>query len=148
MDSWIADQVCSCSTEQWGHGTWDDKTLPLSERLAGPVPSCLHCNKWHKSRIYTCAGCKHQYVNWFAHPANGYYPDKGFYCYFCLETKFPTGVSWTFALTRTFQEDLTRLKLPPRDEIVSPNHKVAKKPTYDPETQARLDKFREFLKGI
>lgn len=147
-DEWISDRTCRCPAEKWGHGTWDNSDLTLSERLAAQPPSCLACNKWHKSRVYSCANCKNQYVNWFAHPANGYYPNKGFYCYFCLESLHPMGVSWTYAQSRGWLESKARIKIPPSDTIVSPTHIGVKKPTYDPETQARLDKFREFLKGI
>jgi hypothetical protein len=146
LTDWMMERTCQCKQPQYGHGTWDDKSLSLSEKVAGSPPSCRACNKWHKSRIYLCCSCGHQYVNWFAHPANGYYPDKGFYCYFCLENTFPTGALWLY---RNSNEWLGRQKIPPIDEIVSPEHNKRSKPiTYDPETQARLDKFREFLKGI
>lgn len=147
-DSWILDRTCACPQPKWGHGTWDNQKLSLQERLSRQPPSCLTCGKWHKSRIYVCVKCDHNFVNWFSHPASGYYPNRGFYCYFCLEALHPTGVSWTYAQSRDWLENKKRTKIPPSDSIVSPAHIGAKKPTYDPETQARLDKFREFLKGI
>ena len=147
-DDWFSDKVCTCAIPTWGHGTWDDTSLTLSERLAAAPPSCMTCGKWHKSRIYTCAKCNCKYVNWFAHPANGYYPDKGVYCYFCLEALHPTGAIWTYARTSDWMGGSCTQKIPPADSIVSPTHVGTKKPTYDSDTAARLAKFRELLKGL